>query len=704
MLGRFSEKAQKAMAIAESIAFDFGHTSVGTEHLLLALLKIKESKLRLMLLKHSVNFEIIKDDVIQLFGKKDIQPFYMEYTSAMKLLIETALNISRKYNEEKTSIDVLTYALLTLEESVASELLSKHHVDVVNIREEYKQELKKVSELDSIDDLCNLNNYSLKDGHLLIGQEVEINQLMEALLRKNKPNALIIGEPGVGKTALVTHLAYLINEKKVPPGLKDKVIYELDIASTVAGTKYRGEFEDKLKKTLKKVKEDKNAIIFIDEIHNIIGAGGAEGAIDASNIIKPYLSRGDIQVIGATTYDEYVKTFEKEKALERRFQVIHLEEPDRAQVISILEKLAEDYEKFHSIEIDPKLLKRVYELTDVYVSARYFPDKAIDVLDCACVRAKQDGRSKLEEIDIINTIEDNYKLSINYNKKALALKKALKSQIVGQNEAIDKTTNHIMLIENGLVEDNRPLGVFMFVGPTGVGKTEVAKLIAKHYFGGSDSLIKIDMAEFKEPHSVSKLIGSPPGYVGHENQTFIVDKIRKKPHSVVLLDEIEKAHKEILDIFLNVFDEGYFIDANKRKIDFRNTIIIMTSNLGHYEDIFHNKSMGYVSSTSSKSDVDKIVKKHFRPEFINRIDEIIHFENLGKDTCLKLANKYLHDFSSKLRTEFSAEPEDLDLIIKNSEVSRYGARGIKRAIRKHIMKEIEKKVAQDKEENSLKNR
>jgi ATP-dependent Clp protease ATP-binding subunit ClpA len=703
MLGRFSEKAQKAMAIAESIAFDLGHSSVGSEHLLLSLLKIKESKLRIMLLQYDITFEVIKDDIIQLFGKKDVQPFYMEYTSAMKLLIENALNISKKYQEEKASIDILTYALLTLEESVASELLNKHKVDLNKIRDEFKLELKKVSELDSIDDLTNLNNLSAKEGALLIGQEVELNQLTEALLRKQKPNALLIGEPGVGKTALVNHLAYLINEKQVPDGLKDKTIYELDIASTVAGTKYRGEFEEKLKKTLKKVKEDRNAIIFIDEIHNIIGAGGAEGAIDASNIIKPYLSRGEIQIIGATTYDEYVKTFEKEKALERRFQIIHIAEPDRNQVINILEKLADEYQRFHNIKIDKQLLRRVYDLTDVYVSQRFFPDKAIDVLDCACVRAKQSSKPALEEVDIIQTIEDNYKITINQNKKAVALNQSLKNYIVGQTDAIERITNQIRLIENGLVEENRPLGVFMFVGPTGVGKTEVAKLIAKHYFGEQDSLIKIDMAEFMEPHSVSKLIGSPPGYVGHENQTYIVDKIRKKPHCVLLLDEIEKAHKEILDIFLNVFDEGYFIDANKRKIDFKNTIIIMTSNLGYYEDIFHNKTMGYVGNSASKSDVNKIIKKHFRPEFINRIDEIIQFESLDKETCVKLASKYLNEFEQKLHVEFALEENALDTIVNNSEVTRFGARGIKRSVKKFVINELDKNNS-EKVEATTKNR
>ncbi len=688
MLSRFNEKAQRAIALAESLAFDFGHNSVGTEHLLLALLKIKDCKLKTILESYHVNATIYQEELIELFGKKPTQPFYMEYTIALKNLIEDALIASKRKQEEKVSLETLSISLLEMEENIALEILKKLNVPIKNAVEELKKQSRKHSELDNIADLINLNNKALKQVPILIERDKELNLLFEALLRKQKPNAILIGEPGVGKTAIVEYFAHLINLGKVPDKLKDKTIYEIDISGIIAGTKYRGEFEEKLKKIIKKVKEDENAILFIDEIHNIIGAGGAEGAIDASNILKPYLSRGEIVCIGATTYDEYVKIFEKEKALERRFQVVKIEEPSISQTLHILKEVKSQFETFHNLKISDEIIKKIINYCNLYVNERYFPDKAIDVLDISSVRANNRNQKELEEKDIIEVIEDLFKVKIEKGNKAKALEKSLNQILIGQKPAIAKIVEQIEYIEMGLNDENRPLGVFLFVGPTGVGKTETAKQIAIKYFGNKDKYVKLDMSEYSEPSSVTKLIGSPPGYVGFERQSLLVDHIRKNPHSVVVLDEVEKAHRDVLDIFLSVFDEGYFYDSNKKKIDFRNTIIIMTSNLGFSETMFHKNKIGYVNNQYNKEDVDIVISNHFRPEFLNRIDSIVNFDVLSEETCKQLAKDYLNEYARKVNYEIATIDEMVSEIAKDKESKNYGARGIKRLAKQKLIKQI----------------
>ena len=689
MLNKFQEKSQKIIALAESIAFDMGQSSVGTEHLLLSILKTKDCKLKSMLEKQGVNFELIKEEVIALFGKKSTKPFYMEYTVSFKKVLDNAIIASKKKGEDKVSVDILCVCLLEIEDGVANELLIKHLSQIQTIIDDLKKQIKRTSELDNIFDLTNLNQKALKNKPILIHRDNEINLLIEILLRKQKQNAIIMGEPGVGKTALVEYLAHLINIGKVPQYLKEKNIYEIDIASIIAGTKYRGEFEEKLKKILKKVKDDKNAIVFIDEIHNIIGAGGAEGAIDASNIIKPYLSRGDICCIGATTYDEYIKLFEKEKALERRFQVIKLSEPSINDTIDILLAIKESFCKYHNLIISKEVIIELVKLCNQYVFERHFPDKAIDVLDMACVRCKNMSIKELNKDIIIDIIEKNYNVKIEISNKSIALENSLNEILLGQEKAINSVCNHIRYIEYGLNDFFRPLGVFLFVGATGVGKTETAKQIAKYYFGSEKKYIKLDMSEYNDSASITKLIGSPPGYVGFEKQSLLVDHIRTNPHSVVVLDEVEKAHRDVLDVFLNVFDEGYFYDANKRKIDFTNSIIIMTSNLGFSEEMFHKNKVGYVNNIIKEDDIMNVISKHFRPEFLNRIDEIIHFENLSDCICKKLINKYIDEYQKMLDIEISREIVENNTL-DDKESLRYGARGIRRKVKKEILKQIDK--------------
>ena len=690
MINKFQDKAQRMIAYSESIAFDLGQSNVGTEHLLLAYLKSKENKLKTLLEKEGLYYDDVKENIISLFGKKTSKPFFMEYTNSLKKVLEGAIIISKKKGEEKVSIDSLAISLIENNESVARELISKRVSSIQQIVDELKKQSKKSSELDNIFDLTNLNQKALKNQPILIHRENEINRLIEVLLRKQKQNAIIIGEPGVGKTALVEYLAHLINLQKVPSVLKDKCIYELDIASIIAGTKYRGEFEEKLKKILKKVKEDKKAIVFIDEIHNIIGAGGAEGAIDASNIIKPYLSRGDVCCIGATTYDEYVKLFEKEKALERRFQVIQLQEPTNKETIDILLASKDSFVKYHKIEISNKVINDLVFLTSHYVFDRCFPDKAIDVLDMACVKAKNNNEKELRKETIIDVIEKNYNVKIEIINKAKALEDNLNKYLLGQEKAIKSICNQIKYIELGINEINRPLGVFLFVGATGVGKTETSKQIAYNYFGSTQKFIKLDMSEYNDSASLSKLIGSPPGYVGHEKQSLLVDHIRKNPHSVVVLDEVEKAHRDVLDVFLNVFDEGYFYDANKKKIDFTNSIIIMTSNLGFSEEMFHKSKIGYVNNKAEKDDVLNVIRKHFRPEFINRMDEIIYFSNLERDVCKELSLRYIDENQNKINIAIDKD-EIINNTLNDDDVYKYGARGIKRKVKKEILKQVETK-------------
>lgn len=686
MLNKFQDKAQKLIAFAESIAFDLGQSSVGSEHLLLAILKTKDVKLKTMLEKQGMNYEKIKDEIITLFGKKTSKPFYMEYTLSFKKILENALLISKKKNEEKVSCEALCIAMLEYDDCVAHELILKYFNSPAVLIEELKKQIKKINELDNILDLTNLNQKALKNPPILIHRENELNSLMEILLRKQKQNAIIIGESGVGKTALVEYLAHLININQVSNGLKDKIIYELDIASIIAGTKYRGEFEEKLKKILKKVKEDKNAIIFIDEIHNIIGAGGAEGAIDASNILKPYLSRGDICCIGATTYDEYVKLFEKEKALERRFQIVRLDEPNCEETLDILLALKPSFSKYHKLKINEKVIQDLVFLCNQYVFDRHFPDKAIDILDMACVRCKNQQLNELNKAQIIDVIEKNYHVKIEIKNKAETLKSTLNHLLLGQEKAIESIANHLQYIEYGLNDLNRPLGVFLFVGPTGVGKTETAKQIANCYFGSKEKMIKLDMSEYNEPSCINKLIGSPPGYVGYEKQSLLVDHIRNHPHSVVVLDEVEKAHRDILDVFLNVFDEGYFYDASKRKIDFTNSIIIMTSNLGFSEEIFHKNQIGFIPH-SINNEIQQVIYKHFRPEFINRMDEIIFFDNLSKDVCKKLIQQYIREYQDK--TSLPLQNINIENnTLSDEECLRFGARGIKRKVKKEVLKQI----------------
>ena len=630
MLTKFDEQAQKAIVVAESIAFDLGHNNVGSEHLLLSLLKISDCKLRDLVKEYGVNEKNIYEDIKRLFGTNDDQPFYMEYSDAVKNILETAVEITNKQNKSKVTLNILTISLLKNAECVAHELLKKYHVDFDDIIYQLNENSELETKLDQIPSLVNLNKKVKQSEHLIIGRKKELEKLCMILSKKEKNNALIIGEAGVGKSALVEKLAYLINQNKVNDGLKKKIIYELSLSSIVAGTKYRGEFEEKLRKIIDKVKDMDNVIIFIDEIHNIIGAGGAEGAIDAANILKPYLARKDLTIIGATTTEEYYQHFEKDQAMNRRFSVITLKENTKEETLEILQKTKLFYERFHQIEVNDEVLTYLVENVDRYIKNRTFPDKAIDIFDLACVKARFKQQHIITKKIVKEVIEEYTSIKINDNYDFENIKAKLNQKIVGQSKAIEQIVNQLKLSKDSLQPK-----VMMFLGNSGVGKSETAKELARLL---SRKLIRLDMSEYRDSSSVQKIIGAAPGYVGYDKPSLLLGQLQTYPKSVLLLDEVDKASPDVLSLFLQVFDEGYLEDSHKRKVYFNNTIIIMTSNKGVVKN-----QLGFKKGNNFRK-----VNGFFSEEFISRIDEIISFKNLSKQDLKKIIRKH---FKEKIREE-----------------------------------------------------
>ena len=660
MLTKFDEQAQKAIVVAESIAFDLGHNNVGSEHLLLSLLKISDCKLRDLVKEYGVNEKNIYEDIKRLFGTNDDQPFYMEYSDAVKNILETAVEITNKQNKSKVTLNILTISLLKNAECVAHELLKKYHVDFDDIIYQLNENSELETKLDQIPSLVNLNKKVKQSEHLIIGRKKELEKLCMILSKKEKNNALIIGEAGVGKSALVEKLAYLINQNKVNDGLKKKIIYELSLSSIVAGTKYRGEFEEKLRKIIDKVKDMDNVIIFIDEIHNIIGAGGAEGAIDAANILKPYLARKDLTIIGATTTEEYYQHFEKDQAMNRRFSVITLKENTKEETLEILQKTKLFYERFHQIEVNDEVLTYLVENVDRYIKNRTFPDKAIDIFDLACVKARFKQQHIITKKIVKEVIEEYTSIKINDNYDFENIKVKLNQKIVGQSKAIEQIINQLKLFKDSLQPK-----VMMFIGNSGVGKSETAKELARLL---SRKLIRLDMSEYRDSSSVQKIIGAAPGYVGYDKPSLLLGQLQTYPKSVLLLDEVDKASPDVLSLFLQVFDEGYLEDSHKRKVYFNNTIIIMTSNKGVVKN-----QLGFKKGNNFRK-----VNGFFSEEFISRIDEIISFKNLSKQDLKKIIRKH---FKEKIREE------DIENILDEYNMELQG-RGIIKAVNKYLLKKV----------------
>jgi len=669
---KFSVDAQKIISSCESIAFQLGHALVGSEHLLLAFLK-GDSIIAKELIKEKISFDNIYKKIKDLYPSNN-KPHYLEYTLEFKHLLDSSKLISKQFKEDKVSVYSLAYILFSNENTMAYEILKKTKVDTKFLSNLLMQKMQRKNDLSNIMDLHDL---SLMDGDPLIGRKNEMNQLINALSRRNKPNAILVGEPGVGKTALVEELARRLKNNDIP-SLKGKQVYELDLASTVGGTKYRGEFEEKIKKILKKVIEDGHCILFIDEIHNIIKAGGAEGAIDAANIIKPYLSRGEIQIIGATTEDEFQTIFEKDKALKRRFQVIKIPPTTVDETKIILRSLKPIYEKFYSLKIGDNLLDYIVDTTDNYLSSYFFPDKAIDTLDNACVIASHE----LKKENINTTLEMFHKINVDNNKSKQQVIGKISQKVKGQYNVIEKIKRVINLIDYKLYDHDKPILSLLLIGPSGVGKTEVAKIIGEVYCG-LDNIIYMDLAAYQDYGSVNKIIGYQSQ--SNENSKF-VRELKKHPKSLIILDEIEKANNEVLDLFLQIMDTGFFESSKGEKIDCRNAIIIMTSNYGYDKSL--NFSLNLSNSQLNIEDVIlKKLQNRFRFEFLSRLDDIIVFKHLDLEARKNIARDYISSF------EFSEDFNDINKVLVHSEeeYNLYGARLIQRDCKKALLNHLEEK-------------
>ncbi|MBU9674594.1 ATP-dependent Clp protease ATP-binding subunit [Planococcus sp. CP5-4] len=773
MFNRFTQRAQKVLQLAQEEAIRMKHESIGTEHILLGLIREGGGIAAKALEAIEVNTQLIEDGVKELVGvgEKDVGPI-VHYTPRAKKVIELSVDESRKLGHSYIGTEHLLLALIREGEGVAARVLGNAGVSLNKARQQVLQLLGSNEQASTgtspnasantptLDGLARDLTQVAREGSLdpVIGRSDEITRVIEVLSRRTKNNPVLIGEPGVGKTAIAEGLAQQIVNNEIPETLRDKRVMVLDMGTVVAGTKYRGEFEDRLKKVMDEIRQAGNVILFIDELHTLIGAGGAEGAIDASNILKPSLARGELQCIGATTLDEYRKYIEKDAALERRFQPIQVDEPTVEESIEIIKGLRDRYEAHHRVKITDEAIVAAAKMSDRYISDRFLPDKAIDLIDEAGSKVRlrsyttppdlkelearleaarsekneavqsqefekaaslRDAEQKLkDELDQTKkewkekqgkeesevTVEDIAKvvsmwtgvpvsrLAQTESDKLLNLEQILHSRVIGQDEAVTSISKAIRRARAGLKDPKRPIGSFIFLGPTGVGKTELAKALAESMFGDEDAMIRIDMSEYMERHTTSRLVGSPPGYVGYEEGGQLTEKVRRKPYSVVLLDEIEKAHPEVFNILLQVLEDGHLTDSKGRRVDFRNTVIIMTSNVGAQE-LKYNKYVGF-NLEDSKTDYKDMkgkmlaeLKKAFRPEFLNRVDDMIVFHSLEKKDLRKIVELMTEQLTGRLKEQdidLELTEAALDKIAKEGYDPEYGARPLRRSLQKHV--------------------
>lgn len=774
MFGRFTERAQKVLALAQEEAIRLGHNNIGTEHILLGLIREGEGIAAKALLGLGLGSDKIQNEVETLIGKGQDGAKTIHYTPRAKKVIELSMDEARKLGHSYVGTEHILLGLIREGEGVAARVLNNLGVSLNKARQQVLQLLGS-NETSSgnqqgsaaanvntptLDSLARDLTAMAKEEGLdpVIGRSKEIERVIQVLSRRTKNNPVLIGEPGVGKTAIAEGLAQQIIANEVPETLRGKRVMTLDMGTVVAGTKYRGEFEDRLKKVMDEIRQAQNVILFIDELHTLIGAGGAEGAIDASNILKPSLARGELQCIGATTLDEYRKYIEKDAALERRFQPIKVDEPSIEESIQILKGLRDRYEAHHRVTITDEAIEESVKLSDRYISDRFLPDKAIDLIDEAAskvrlrsytippnlkelegrleeTRKEKDAAVQSQEFEKAASLRDSEqrlreeleglkkewkekqgqentevttediaqvvaswtgipvsKLAEEETERLLKMEEILHQRVIGQEEAVKAISKAIRRARAGLKDPKRPIGSFIFLGPTGVGKTELARAVAETLFGDEDAVIRIDMSEYMEKHATSRLVGSPPGYVGHDDGGQLTEKVRRKPYSVILFDEIEKAHPEVFNILLQVLEDGRLTDSKGRTVDFRNTAVIMTSNVGASE-LKRNKYLGFTTETEGqeykdmKEKVMGELKKSFRPEFLNRIDEIIVFHSLEKKHIQEIVSLMADTLTKRLKEH------DIEFILTEAAKAKiadegydpeYGARPLRRALQKHV--------------------
>ena len=780
MTYKFTNRAKKAIEIANEIALELGHKYIGTEHILYGLSKEGSGVASKVLENQEINAEKIYDKIIELIGKEEKISETLGFTPRTKKVVENSFIEARKLGYDYIGTEHLLIGILRESDSVAVRIILELNVNIPKLYNEIIKVINEGEDLKNNDSNIEkkvngsynqtqtLNQFGedltkkAKEGKLdpIIGRREEIERVIQILSRRTKNNPCLIGEPGVGKTAIAEGLAQKIVTGDVPEILKNKRVVSIDISGMVAGAKYRGDFEERIKKALNEVKKAGDIILFIDEIHTIVGAGAAEGAIDAANILKPLLARGEIQLVGATTLNEYRKFIEKDAALERRFSPVTVNEPSEEDTIKILQGIRDKYEAHHNVKISDEAIESAVKMSIRYINDRFLPDKAIDLIDEAASRARlrtytePENLKKLEEelkevekdkeeaiktqkFEKAATLRDKQKelrekyekeqikwknkntKSVTYigeeniaevianwtgiparkitedeNKKLKNLENELHKRVIGQNEAVEAVAKAIRRGRVGLKDPKRPIGSFLFLGPTGVGKTELSKALAECLFGDENSMIRIDMSEYMESHSVSKLIGSPPGYVGFDEGGQLTEKIRRKPYSVILFDEIEKAHPDVMNMLLQILEDGRLTDSQGRMVNFKNTVIIMTSNIGA-RIITDKKSLGFMQKEENevkddkkdyeltKKEVLEELKKELRPEFINRIDDIIVFHKLTDDEISQIIDIMLKEVENRLklqRIEIEIKPKVKDLIAKQGVDKNFGARPLRRTI------------------------
>ena len=773
---RLTRQAQKAVEFARDIAEELQHNYIGTEHLLLGLIRAEEGLASKVLRQNDITEEQILNLIEQLINDSDVMEGEVaDYTPRAKRVLECSSREASRLNQTSIGTEHLLIALLREKDCIAlrllntlgvsipkiySELFASMGMDVARAKEylESQRETERDSALESY--AMNLTALAA-EGKLdpVIGWNEEIQRVIQILSRRTKNNPCLIGEPGVGKTAVVEGLAARIAEGDVPDSIRDKRVMTLDLSGMVAGSKYRGEFEERIKRLIAEVKRDGQVLLFIDEIHTIIGAGGAEGALDASNILKPSLARGEIQVIGATTIEEYRKYIEKDAALERRFQPVMTNEPSEAEAIAILEGLRSAYENHHQVTITDEAIETAVKMSIRYINDRFLPDKAIDLIDEASAKVKLSSMTitgelqelikeneRLEEAkekaiirgdmikasdigkdqkllsakiltlkksierknkrrvavsarDVADVVSSWTKIPVKQleekeSERLMRLESTLHRRVIGQDEAVTAVAKAIRRGRVGLKDPKRPIGSFLFLGPTGVGKTELSKALAEAMFGSDSTIIRVDMSEYMEKHSVSKLIGSPPGYVGYDEGGQLSERVRRNPYSILLFDEIEKAHPDVFNVLLQVLDDGHITDSQGRKVDFKNTVIIMTSNAGA-SNIVTPKKLGFFSETDEKADYDRMksavmeeVKHIFKPEFLNRIDDIIVFHSLTKEHIQKIVAIMMNEISDRALDQMGIHLHTsegvLRLLAEAGFDPVYGARPLRRAIQNKV--------------------